>query len=84
MGPLSILRECTGSKIYMVTRNKTEYAGTLSSYDPEMNLILKNATVTEHLGGADGQKASTTTMANIPEILVNGSHILYLVPGDTA
>ena len=76
MTPLAVLRECIGSTVLVLSKENRQLSGRLEAFDADMNLVLSNASVRENIST---QEDVTLRLA---KALVNGSHILLVVPGD--
>ena len=61
-------------------KNDKEYFGTLTGFDEStMNMILKDVREYTYPGGNGGERRLLNSMESI---LLNGSHICVMIPGD--
>ena len=72
--PLLLLEKCIGNPILILMRDEREVTGTLSCFDPELNVVLTNATSYE----SNGEMTQ-----GLREIVLNGHHVAVFVPGGT-
>lgn len=72
--PSELLDRCIGSKVWVVTKGRKEFVGTLRGFDVYVNMVLED--VEEMSPGEDGTK-----ITNLDQILLNGNNIAVMVPG---
>ena len=86
MSPLFVLQQCIGSAIHVLSKDNSEASGILEGFDGDLNLILRKATITESANHADSStkpaEKQTVTIQEIPRLLLNGSHVLVIIPGE--
>jgi len=68
--PLDMINSSRGSRVLVELRGRRCYAGTLSSFDPHLNIVLIDAE--ETINGELSRK--------LPTVLVRGDNIVYVSP----
>jgi small nuclear ribonucleoprotein len=68
--PLDLMNQSRGSRVLVELRGHRCYAGTLSSFDPHLNIVLEDAEET-----IDGE-----IRRRLPTVLVRGDNIIYVSP----
>lgn len=66
--PLSIISQAVGRRVIVVLRGRVEYRGTLSGYDPHMNLVLTGAEER-----VDGEQVAVRETA-----ILRGDGVIYI------
>lgn len=72
--PSELLDRCIGSKVWVITKGKKEFIGTLRGFDVYVNMVLEE--VEEITPTAEG-----TQITRLDQILLNGNNIAVMVPG---
>ena len=73
--PLEVMDKCIGRKIQVIMKDSKEFYGTLQGFDEFMNMQLDDCK--EFI--VDGDRK---LIATLPAMLLNGSHVCMMVPGD--
>ena len=68
--PLHVLNKNIGNRVIVELRNRKEYRGVLTGYDPHMNLVLKSAEEMQ-----DGELLKKYEL-----VIVRGDNVVYISP----
>ena len=71
MMPLALLDKCIGEQLWVIMKNKREFAGKLLGFDDFLNMVLEE--VTEIWYEGEERKSN-----KIEELLLNGHDIAYV------
>eukprot|EP00347_Sterkiella_histriomuscorum_P023679 403333765 len=71
--------KCQGQRVWIIMQNDKEFSGTLRGFDGYFNLILDD--VKEYQDAGAGGKRLLVNQ--VESMLLNGSHICMMIPGDT-
>ena len=80
--PLEVLDKCVGRKLWILMKNDREYFGTLTGFTDEQSmlaLVLQDVKEYTYPGGKGGERKLLKKMESI---LLNGTHICLMIPGD--
>eukprot|EP01060_Flectonema_neradi_P018931 TRINITY_DN25902_c0_g1_i1.p1 TRINITY_DN25902_c0_g1~~TRINITY_DN25902_c0_g1_i1.p1 ORF type:complete len:105 (+),score=31.46 TRINITY_DN25902_c0_g1_i1:44-316(+) len=72
--PLELVEKCVGSRIWIITKQNTEFVATLKGFDAFLNLVLEDVTEFEELVDGGWSKKQLDT------ILLNSKSLAMLVP----
>jgi len=75
--PLEVMDKCIGRKMWIIMKESKEFYGTLVGFDEFLNMNLEDC---KEYDVKEGQQR--TLVANLDSILLNGSHVSLMVPGD--
>lgn len=75
---LEVVDKCIGNKIWVIMQGDKEYFGLLRGFDEYLNIVMDD--VKEYtFAGAGGKRQ---LVSEEDSILLNGSHICMMIPGD--
>ena len=72
--------KCIGNKVWILMQSDKEFYGTLRGFDEYLNIVLDD--VKEYTDNGSGGKRVLVN-GNIESMLLNGSHVSMIIPGDT-
>ena len=75
--PLEVMDKCIGRKMWIIMKESKEFYGTLVGFDEFMNMNLEDCKEYEVTEGKQRKIVS-----NLDSILLNGSHVCLMIPGD--
>jgi len=75
--PLEVMDKCIGRKMWIIMKESKEFYGTLVGFDEFLNMNLEDC---KEYDVKEGQQR--TLVANLDSILLNGSHVCLMEPGD--
>jgi len=75
--PLEVMDKCIGRKMWIIMKESKEFYGTLVGFDEFLNMNMEDC---KEYDVKEGQQR--TLVANLDSILLNGSHVCLMVPGD--
>ena len=82
--PMEVLDKCVGRRLWILMKNEQEYYGTLTGFTDDTNsqlaLILQDVKEYTFEGGNGGVRKLVGEKMDC--ILLNGSHICMMIPGD--
>lgn len=73
-----MIDKCIGSKLWVIMQGDKEFYGTLRGFDEFMNIVMDD--IKEYQFAGIGGKRML--VAEMESMLLNGSHISMLIPGD--
>ena len=79
--PLEVVDKCQGNRVWVLMQGNREFYGTLRGFDEYMNIVLDDVKVYED-AGVEAPRKLVNKGANIESMLLNGSHICMIIPGD--
>ena len=81
---MEVLDKCVGRRLWVLMKNETEYYGTLTGFTDDTNsqlaLVMQDVKEYVYEGGNGGQRKLLGDVMDC--ILLNGSHICMMIPGD--
>jgi U6 snRNA-associated Sm-like protein LSm5 len=78
--PLELVDKATGSRLWVIMKDRKEFVGTLRGFDDYINVVLDD--VTEYEAAAEGEPAGAPPRkTHLDSILLSGTHIVMMVPG---
>jgi U6 snRNA-associated Sm-like protein LSm5 len=78
--PLEVLDKCIGRKLWLCMKGDKEFYGTLKGFDEFMNMMLEDVKEYRYAGHGDKRQLINT----VDSMLLNGSHICLMIPGENA
>jgi len=90
--PLELVDKATGSRLWVIMKDRKEFVGTLRGFDDYINIVLDDVTEYDYSppeggagagagsGGAGGELPRKT---HLDSILLSGTHVTMLVPGSS-
>ena len=79
--PLEVVDKCQGNLVWVLMQGNREFYGLLRGFDEYMNIVMDDVKVYEDQGAA-GRRILVNKGGNIESMLLNGSHICMIIPGD--
>lgn len=78
--PLEVMDKCIGRKMWVVMKENKEFYGTLVGFDEFMNMQMEECK--EYSVSARDGVSDRKVIATLDSMLLNGSHVCLMVPGD--
>jgi len=75
--PLEVMDKCIGRKMWIIMKENKEFYGTLLGFDEFMNMQIEDCKEF-----SVNQAGSRKLLATVKTMLLNGSHVCMMVPGD--
>jgi U6 snRNA-associated Sm-like protein LSm5 len=75
--PLEVMDKCIGRKMWVIMKETKEFYGTLVGFDEFLNMNMEDCKEYDVVEG-DQRKQ----VAKLESILLNGSHVCLMIPGD--
>jgi U6 snRNA-associated Sm-like protein LSm5 len=75
--PLEVMDKCIGRKMWVIMKESKEFYGTLAGFDEFLNMNMEDCKEYDVEQG-DQRKL----IAKLESILLNGSHVCLMIPGD--
>lgn len=75
--PLEVMDKCIGRKMWVIMKETKEFYGTLVGFDEFLNMNLDDC---KEYDVKDGTLRKL--VATLDSILLNGSHVCLMIPGD--
>lgn len=69
-----------GNKVWILMQDDKEYYGVLRGFDEYLNIVLDD--VMEYQDSGEGGRRTLVSPVNIESMLLNGSHVCMMIPGD--
>ena len=80
--PLELVDTATGSRLWVVMRDRKEFVGTLRGFDDYVNVVLDDVTEYDY-SQAETQGFAGPRKTKLDSILLSGTQITMLVPGSS-
>ena len=80
--PLEVMDKCISRKMWVVMKDQREFYGTLAGFDEYMNMLMQDCK--EYSVSFTKGQEDRTKVSEMDEMLLNGSHVCMMVPGDNA
>ena len=85
--PLELVDKATGSRLWVIMKDRKEFVGTLRGFDDYINIVLDDVTEYDYSppeGGAGaGAGGELPRKTHLDSILLSGTHVTMLVPGSS-
>lgn len=75
--PLEVMDKCIGRKMWVIMKETKEFYGTLVGFDEFLNMNLDDCKEYDVKEGT-----LRKLVATLDSILLNGSHVCLMIPGD--
>ena len=75
--PLEVMDKCIGRKMWVIMKENKEFYGTLIGFDEFMNMQMEDC---KEFSVIENNKRNV--VSTLDSILLNGSHVCMMVPGD--
>lgn len=75
--PLEVMDKCIGRKMWVIMKEGKEFYGTLVAFDEFLNMNMEEC---KEYDVINGEKRKLVT--KLESILLNGSHVCLMIPGD--
>lgn len=75
--PLEVMDKCIGRKMWVIMKEGKEFYGTLVAFDEFLNMNMEDC---KEYDVTDGDRRTLVT--KLESILLNGSHVCLMIPGD--
>jgi len=75
--PLEVMDKCIGRKMWVIMKETKEFYGILAGFDEFLNMNLEDCKEFDVIEGKERK-----LVAILDSILLNGSHVCLMIPGD--
>lgn len=75
--PLEVMDKCIGRKMWIIMKENKEFYGTLIGFDEFMNMQMEDC---KEFSVIENNKRKV--VSTLDSMLLNGSHVCMMVPGD--